>query len=367
MFSKPANIIFHIIGWLLLFSLIASFVSNEQGNADLWQKVTSPGFLTFCGLFMVLFYLNTELLIPELYLKKKFILYFGIAAALLTGIYFLRPFDALHVMNRGMDDQRPPPEEMFDRGDRFPGPDRGPGGWGDGGGRGKPAVDIVSMVLFITTWSTGMAITLMREWRKTQQKAARAEADKAQAELSFLKAQINPHFLFNTLNNIYSLAVIKNENTPVAIMKLSNIMRYVTDDVSQEEVPLQSEVDCIADYIDLQKLRLGEGTEVNFVTEGNLENRYIGPLLLMTFVENVFKYGVSAHEPSAIDIKISADDKSITLHCRNKIFAQRTSLERKGIGIENTKKRLEHLYPGKYDLNVEQDGFYEVVLKVYGT
>jgi LytS/YehU family sensor histidine kinase len=290
------------------------------------------------------------------------VLYFGIAVVLLIGIYSLRPFDALHVMDRGMSGQRPPPDEMFDRGDRFPGPDRGPG---PRGGRGKPAVDIVSIVLFITTWSTGMAITLMHEWRKTQQKAARAEADKAQAELSFLKAQINPHFLFNTLNNIYSLAVTKNEHTAKAIMKLSNIMRYVTDDVTQTEVPLQSEVNCIADYIDLQKLRLGEGAEVNFMTEGNFENKYIGPLLLMTFVENVFKYGISAHEPSPITVEISADDKSITLYCRNKIFPQRTSTERKGIGIENTKQRLKHLYPEKYDLKIEQDeGYYKVTLTI---
>src|SRR6201999_506982 len=104
-------------------------------------------------------------------------------------------------------------------------------------------------------------------------------------------------FLFNTLNNIYTLAVIQDEHAPDSILKLSNIMRYVTDDTREDFVPLQSEVDCINDYIELQKLRLGTKTQVDFKITGDIESKQIAPLILMTFIENVFKYGISKHEP----------------------------------------------------------------------
>jgi LytS/YehU family sensor histidine kinase len=149
-------------------------------------------------------------------------------------------------------------------------------------------------------------------------------------------------------------------------MKLSNIMRYVTDDVTQLQVPLQSEVDCITDYIDLQKLRLSDRTQVDYSVTGDLEMKNISPLLLMTFVENVFKYGVSAHEPSPIVIRISVDGKATTLFCSNRIFNTQAKMERTGIGISNTRQRLEHLYPGKHSLDIkEENGFYNVMLKLY--
>jgi LytS/YehU family sensor histidine kinase len=224
-------------------------------------------------------------------------------------------------------------------------------------------IDIVSVFLFIMTIALGMAIQITRQWRSSLQQVAQAEADRAQAELSFLKAQINPHFLFNTLNNIYSLAVTKNERTADSIMKLSNIMRYVTDDVSQHFVPLQHEVDCINDFIELQRLRLSKKAQVNFSVKGSLENKTIAPLLLMTFVENVFKYGISNHESSTITIQLQADERSITFYCHNKIFKPAGNPQRTGIGIANTQKRLTHLYPNKHLLNItNENGFFSVEL-----
>src|SRR5205823_10521035 len=124
-------------------------------------------------------------------------------------------------------------------------------------------------------WSLSAALSILKEWRNIEQRAAKAEADKANAELAFLKAQINPHFLFNTLNNIYSLAVTKSEMTPVSIMKFANIMRYVTDEVTQDFVPLQSEIDCASDYIDLQRMRLSKKVYVDYSVTGNLDGKQI--------------------------------------------------------------------------------------------
>jgi two-component system LytT family sensor kinase len=184
-----------------------------------------------------------------------------------------------------------------------------------------------------------VAMDLTRRWRATMERASRAEADKANAELSFLKAQINPHFLFNTLNNIYSMAVTRNEHTPAMIMKLSNIMRYVTDDVNEDFVSLQSEVDCITDYIDLQKLRLGKKVTLDFSVAGDLDHKKISPLILMTFIENVFKYGTSNHEQSNLLIKLVVGEGPHRFSHAKSIVSFDRKIERTGIGIEQHTKK----------------------------
>jgi two-component system LytT family sensor kinase len=221
-------------------------------------------------------------------------------------------------------------------------------------------IDSTSLFIFLMIMAISTAIKTVQQWQLTEQRAARAEADKASAELSFLKAQINPHFLFNTLNNIYTLAVTKDEYAPDSIMKLSNIMRYVTDDVSVDLVPLQSEIDCITDYIELQRLRMNDDTHIDFTVKGGADNKTIPPLVLMTFIENVFKYGISNHEPSVITINIVVND-SITLFCQNRIFNTKKQTQRTGIGIKNTKQRLEHLYPGRHLLYITSDNEYYTV------
>jgi len=345
LYSKLARIGFHLIGWLLFFSLIIAFSYNFPGGENVMQKIFSPWYLVFYGTFIFLFYLNTNLLMPKLYLEKKHFLYFIILVLLFVGVYFLQPFD--HLQRHG-----PPPDEQIP---------------GNGGGpmrnRGGPRFDIISMIVFALTWSLSTALSIIKEWRTTLQKISRAEADKAKAELAFLKAQINPHFLFNTLNNIYSLTVTKNENASFAVMKLSNIMRYVTDDATHDFASLQSEIDCIQDYIELQRLRVTKKTEINFSVTGNAEDKKIAPLILMTFVENVFKYGISNHEPSPVTIKVSADEKTITFFSENKIFDYQRNIERTGIGIANTRQRLQHLYPGRHLLNIaNENGVYSVIL-----
>jgi LytS/YehU family sensor histidine kinase len=265
---------------------------------------------------------------------------------LLAAVYFIQPFDDLmnHFTRQG-NGMRPPPGPDLEMGRDGPPP----------GGPRHRQTDIVSIVLFVTVWSLSTAMCIIRQWRTTEKRAIQAEADKANAELSFLKAQINPHFLFNTLNNIYSLAITKNENTAESIMKLSNIMRYVTDDIREDFVSLNNEIECMRDFIDLQRLRLGKKMNVDFSVSGNTEKKKIAPLILMTFIENVFKYGISNHEPSDILIKLSADERSITFFCQNKMFETKRNTERAGIGIANTRKRLQHLYPGKHFLDIKTE------------
>jgi LytS/YehU family sensor histidine kinase len=214
---------------------------------------------------------------------------------------------------------------------------------------------MVGLFIFIIVIGLGIAMSTVQKWQLTEQMVIRAEAEKTHAELSFLKAQINPHFLFNTLNNIYALSVTDSEHTSESIMKLSNIMRYVTDEVTEDFVLLQSEIDCINDYIDLQKLRLGKKTKLDFNFYGDMAQKKVPPLVLMTFIENVFKYGVSKHEPSVISINLKVTDDKILFTCENTIFDNRPASSRKGIGITNTRQRLQHIYPGRHRLNISQE------------
>lgn len=348
----------HVIAWLLFIGLIIGFVSSSRMGSNMSPDFLSTPFILFFSVYIALFYLNYGLLIPKLYLKKKMGYYFAIAALLLLVIYFLRPFEQI----------------MFHSRPRF-GQMQGPPPFRDGISPGNPPpgrpfhapsqfrFDITSLILFVMIWSLGMVLQILKQWRNTEQRAVQAEAEKATAELSFLKAQIHPHFLFNTLNNIYSMAVLKSEHTPAAILKLSNIMRYVTDEVKRNFVPLQKEVEYIRDYIDLQRLRLSNKVQLDFSVLGNTDGKMIAPLILMTFVENVFKYGISNHEPSLIKIRITAEENEIVFFCQNKISATPNMAESTGIGISNTKKRIEHLYPGKHLLSINSDnGLYTVQL-----
>ena len=346
----------HLAGWFLFISLILAFAASGPAEGGMRELLFSAPFFLFLGVYLFLFYFNSYLLIPQLYLRKHYLLYFLFIIALFFIVYFLRPFDQLisdHHAGPGpapASDFGPPPPPFEDEGPRA--------------GGGRPGIDIVSIVLFIMVWSFSTAIQIVKQWRTTERRAVQAESEKAHAELSFLRAQINPHFLFNTLNNIYSLILTKNDAAPEAVLKLSHIMRYVTDEATQDWVPLEWEVQCISRYIDLQRLRLNSKTTVDFSLEGNLDDLQIPPLILMTFVENVFKHGISNHAISPITIKISTAAKEISFFCQNKINKQITP-ERKGIGIDNTTTRLNQLYPGKYTLDtLEENGTFTVNLRL---
>jgi two-component system LytT family sensor kinase len=384
---KTFSVIIHIACWLLFMALPLLFTNGRNGTTSILILLASPYYWLFCLTYITLFYLNSALLFPLFFLKKRYITYAIICVGLLSAIYFLNPFERLLRNSEGWrvkmamqqagarmqfgpapgDNVGPPPN-----GDRQ-GPPRDSldKGWRNhrmqqfGPGKRKH-FDTISLFLFLMIMALSTAIKTVRQWQVTEQRAISAEAEKANAELSFLKAQINPHFLFNTLNNIYTLAITNNPNTAESIMKLSNIMRYVTDEVTENFVGLQSEIDCITDYIDLQRLRLGSKTTVNFNITGTIAQQKIAPLLFMTFVENVFKYGVSKQHESAIDINLHIAGDIITFMCVNPIFERKEHIERTGIGIVNTKQRLEHLYPGKHVLNIADDNDqFTVVLTLY--
>jgi two-component system LytT family sensor kinase len=363
------TIIIHLVGWLIFLSLPVLFLASGPSNLSNNRPFIFLDILLFFGCYFFLFYFNTYFLIPKLYLGKQYFLYFLIVLLMLVVIGFLKPFSRLlanphpdqlaFAMEHHSPVEKhfplPAPENSFDPGLR-------PGPPSEGGP--LSTFDIVSIFLFLMFLAFSIATEVLRQLRSAEQRAMRAEADKTHAELSFLKAQINPHFLFNTLNNLYTLAVKKSEDTAESILKLSNIMRYVTNEVITDFVSLESEVECIKDYIDLQRLRVSKNTSIDFSISGPLEPHMIAPLILMTFVENAFKYGISNHEESSITIRILAEARSITFNCENGLFPLRIVSIGHGIGIANTRQRLNHLYPGKFLLATEEKNEKFIVLLI---
>jgi len=179
--------------------------------------------------------------------------------------------------------------------------------------------------------------------------------EKLSSEISYLKAQINPHFLFNTLNSIYSLAIQKSDLAPIAVVKLSAIMRYVTSDAQKDKVSLEKELNYMLDYIDLQKMRFGETLNLNYKVNGSWANKQIAPLLLVPFVENAFKYGVNPEKESSVNIEVTIEGMNLIMQVDNAILnMKRDDQYEGGLGLENTKNRLQLLYPGKHVLRITE-------------
>lgn len=373
-------ILVHFIGWILFLSLPVLFFAGYNNGNGIGRFLFSGAYWLYFVFYCSLFYVHTFVLLPRLYFAGKKIWYALILIALFLLTLTLRPFDLLTFKRRSFNERelsiserqifrermQPPqmpggpgtmPPSAFGPQNMQPPP---PNGFGQRRGQ---HIDIISLFLYFLIIALSLALEISRRLSKAEQKLLITESEKARAELSFLKAQINPHFLFNTLNNIYSLSLLKNEKTPDAIMKLSNIMRYVTDDVHEDFVPLREELDCIADYIYLQQLRLGKNVQLCFKITGDSDGKEIAPLLLMTFIENVFKHGVSNHETSVLKIHLTVEETQLVFTTHNKVFSSSDQLEREGQGVENATKRLQLLYPDKHSLQIENvNGYYDVKL-----
>ena len=206
------------------------------------------------------------------------------------------------------------------------------------------------LVLFVAM------LKFVEDWFELEAKRKEIENEKLIAELRFLKAQINPHFLFNTLNNLYSLAFMNSPNTTVVIDKLSQMMRYMMYDSNYPKISLSKEIDYMQNYISLEKLRLNNDVPINFKIIGNTEGVQIVPLILITFLENAFKHGVSNNAKNAwVNITLELSGKACVYTVENSQLSENegNNLEKSGIGLQNVQRRLELSYPNQYDLTVE--------------
>ena len=192
------------------------------------------------------------------------------------------------------------------------------------------------------------------DWFLNERVQSDLENQRLSAELAFLKSQINPHFLFNSLNSIYSLAYQKSDTTPEAILKLSEIMRYMLYESNDNKVDLEKELQYLQNYIDLQKIRFGNKAFVDFKITGEVGSQKIVPLLLIAFIENAFKHVVANDASSPICLRINLDGTKLHFFMENKKHRLNKDTEG-GIGLNNVKRRLDLLYPGKYTLTIQDN------------
>jgi sensor histidine kinase YesM len=218
-----------------------------------------------------------------------------------------------------------------------------------------------------TVVGLALAIKLLKSWYLKQNETAQVAREKINAELQLLKAQVHPHFLFNTLNNIYSFIINDSPVAPLMLKKLSTLLRYIIYECNQPLVPLQMELNMIKDYIDLEKVRYGENFNMSLQVQGNALNKKICPLLLIPFLENSFKHGASQmliHPWVNLDIVINEEDLFFNLsNSKPGLMSEKTAA--KGLGLSNVKKRLAILYAGTHALNITDDVMsFTVTLKV---
>jgi two-component system, LytTR family, sensor kinase len=356
--KRIVTVIAHIATWACFFSLPYLVFFPRMLDSDFTMSDHMIASIICNNLFLVLFYyLNTLFLIPKLLMKERWLLYVVTTIGFLLLFLYFPKYVATLIA---------PPEIR-----QFPNnPNMNPNIGGKmrprGGSRGRSFIDFYNMAIFLLVFTVGTCIAVIQRWLQTEENRKETESEKFKTELSFLKSQINPHFFFNTLNNIYSLAVVRSEKTAPAVMKLSSIMRYILTETTQDQVELQNEVDFIKNFIELQQVRLTEKTTLNFTAEGIIDQKRVAPLVFIPFVENAFKYGISTKNNTNIEISILACPDKIVFKSSNVIVASENNMmENTGIGINNVKRRLDLMYPGKYSLvNNIIDNIYHVHLEI---
>ncbi len=334
-------ILLHVAVVLLVLLLPIMFAPDFMNYRELFRVPFAMRDF-FCNIVSILFfYFNYYYLIEAFYLKGKrpqFLLLNGVGIALI----FIITFQFLHLHH--------------DMGFKDPVPFKG----GHGSMIGHVLFEVShSVFLFLV----GILVALML---KTNNLLRQKEQEIAASELNLIRSQIQPHFLFNTLNSIYSMAITKSPDTADAIVRLSSIMRYAITEAHDRKVPLEKELEYIGAYVELQKLRLGPETQVFYREEGAVKGRMIAPLLILPFVENAFKYGSNPDKPSLIDIYIQVTDVELIVKIVNdKVANLQSEQPTTGLGHRNTRHLLELLYPGRYSLELrDTETTYSVTLKI---
>lgn len=214
------------------------------------------------------------------------------------------------------------------------------------------------------TFFVATAISLMEQTAKMKETEKVLTEEKLETELKLLKAQINPHFIFNALNNIYSLTYMKSQKAPESVLKLSEMLRYVFYDCSKDRVPLSAELNYIENFNAFQQMKSEYEQKIDLQMEKGLGHIEIAPMLFIPFLENAYKYSrIEENEDAYVKIKITNEDSKVHLSIKNSISQNVKSTHGSGIGIKNVKHRLDIIYPGKHKLKIdEQNDYFNVDL-----
>jgi sensor histidine kinase YesM len=328
--TRVRDILLHIICCAAFLS-IPVFLASEEANIGIFSRGVLRDLLAY-SLTIGYFYLNYYYLLPRFYLRRSYFL-FALFTLLCFAVITFGSKYAIPLSGSMLHHKRPPWQEIL--------------------------ADINhNLFRFLFVYLVSLMMRIRDQWK-------RAREGKTAAELAFLKAQIQPHFLYNTLNTIYALVIEGSPHTAGAITRLSGMMRYVTDEASLDYVPLSNELTYLESYITLQELRFGTTVGISSIVNGDPDGYRIPPMLLIPFIENAFKHGINPEEASGIVVRINISNDILRMNVRNRLVHARPERDSSGKGLANTKARLALLYPGRYELNTSIDeGVYAVSLSL---
>lgn len=353
------NLIVHSIFWVGYLSLIVFVFS---GREEIEKAILISSVLIVPQ--VIIAYINMELLIPKYFIRKKYWTYAGYVLLCFAGFYLFYELIFPWISELlGLPERRgrhPESsrqrwiEENPDRAKRFLNPYR----------KMRLYLTFVQMlaIYFLSTAFKTSQIALRRE-----KEASELKSENLNSELKFLRSQINPHFLFNALNNIYSLSVMKSEKTPDNILKLSDMLRYIIYDCNADRVPLEKELNYIRNYIDLQKLKDDKITNIEVDFDEVDTKSMIAPMIFIPFIENSFKHSkIEDLEQGWIKMEMKHTNGDLLFELSNSTSSQEFTKDKVGgVGLENVKRRLELLYPEKHELQIESaDKSFSVSLKL---
>lgn len=327
----------HLIFWLCFIAL--PYLMRPSDASATWEEIQRHNqwtlfFIIYAIANIPFFYLNTEILIQKVFKKKGAALYLVL---LLVSIIFMLWLN----------------EEIREW--VFSEDNMSKMGKGSGFRRG-PALGTTFQLLFVVT--IGITYRFFADNLKEKEIVKEAENERLKSELSFLRSQISPHFMFNVLNSVVSLSRRKPEMVEPVVIKLSELMRYMIYETTDSKVPLEKEAVYLESYIDLQKIRFGNDIQINYDVANISSNCSIEPMLLIPFVENAFKHGVGMVQNPSIDIHLSYASKKLLFTVKNKANPA-SKLEKKdessGIGLANVRRRLELLHPDNYVLSIQEE------------
>lgn len=326
---KKVFLLIHIFLWILFSMLMGLQLSQSNAN---WPTLTF-GFILTC---LYVFYCHFFLLTRYSGKKKKATYYLSLAAIILTG-----PFIYLLFHSRSPDSPNSFSEQYV--------------------------IFLMSFVLpfIFLSWLARVTENLVINTFKKEQ----LEKQAVESELYYLKSQINPHFLFNTLNNIHTLVYKQAASAPEAVMQLASLMRYMIYESNAPTVPLKREMDYLQDYVSLQQLRYKQNPVVELKINGNIDSTQIAPLLFIHLLENAYKHSPGRLNPADIKVSVEIEEDILTFSIVNPVGTANSSEldEPSGIGLPNVKKRLALLYPNRHSLDIHNTGeTFALVLKIHG-
>lgn len=341
---KSFAIVIHALVWLFL--LVIPYITTDQVFNSL-DSAYDVKYLLLClaisTILIAAFYFNYFFLIPKYLLAKKYWLYFSfllltIAAVFLLSVAFFSSSDFSPRIFNSEEYTLPDTQTSF-YSDFYP----------ETALPAYPGIEKIIPVIIINAISLWLLTIVSSILWAAYNRLKQAESEKLSAQIASLKSQINPHFLFNTLNNIYATAIDTSPKAADMVDKLSEMMRYTMKDTQQDFVLLEDEMNYIGNFIDLQKLRLDRSVKLECYKPENIPPLQIAPMLLIPFIENAFKHGVNSEQKSHIKIETKINKTQLQLNvANNKVSVQKDISERSGLGIENTKHRLNLIYPSKH-------------------